>query len=321
MWPHVVGGHAASRRAAPVGAQRRQSRVRTPRLLRPAAGVDQPRGLFGKADAFVLGRFLGAKGLRRRHRLAAANGATARGDNVARGARRIPPRSSRVAARGAAAHAHRLSAGIGGARRLRSDVDHDRLRARCRCARRVRRSRCRRRTSATGASSSIAATAAWRGTSTRPTSCASSARSCAWAGASGRRRCSRSSWRAAVRRHGTSGPRSSGAICGSRASSATCRTAGSRPTTSARCSTSSPTSATPISAGAGRAAFRRRGSSGDGVAIHDLRTPYGPLSLFAARARAGARTRRRRGKRRAARRIRRSSGPAGRRLRASTARR
>ena len=35
-------------------------------VLRPAAGVDQPRRLFGQADALVLGRLLGAEGLQGR---------------------------------------------------------------------------------------------------------------------------------------------------------------------------------------------------------------------------------------------------------------
>ena len=54
------GGGALHGRAAAVGAHRRQRAASDARVLRPAAGVDQPRRLFGQADAFVLGRLLGA---------------------------------------------------------------------------------------------------------------------------------------------------------------------------------------------------------------------------------------------------------------------
>src|SRR3546814_6277967 len=58
-----------------------------PGVLRVDAGVDQPRGLFGQADAFVLGRFLGAARLQgrggsresaRQGRRSAAHGRVAR---------------------------------------------------------------------------------------------------------------------------------------------------------------------------------------------------------------------------------------------------
>ena len=112
---------------------------------------------------------------------------------------------------------HRLPARLRRARRFRSDVDDDRLRARRRCARRCRKScvhadvravleRVRRAARRPRA----------RGTTTRRTSCATSARSCGSAGASARTSCSTSSWRAAARRRGTSGPKSSGAIRASR---------------------------------------------------------------------------------------------------------
>ena len=64
-------------------ARRAQPR-RTTRALRPAAGVDQPRRLFGEADAFVLGRLLGAEGLRRARSASPTRSASRRG--AARGA-------------------------------------------------------------------------------------------------------------------------------------------------------------------------------------------------------------------------------------------
>ena len=62
-------------------------------------------------------------------------------------------------------------------------------------------------------------------------------------------------------RRGTSGPRSSGATRGGRASSATCRTAGSRPTSSAPRSICSRTSATRTTRSWSRPAFRPAGST------------------------------------------------------------
>ena len=67
LWPRRRGRRALSRR-------RCASRSATDANLTPArrafygpvAGVDQPRRLLGKADAFVLGRLLGAEGLRGR---------------------------------------------------------------------------------------------------------------------------------------------------------------------------------------------------------------------------------------------------------------
>ena len=41
-----------------------ESRARAARVLRADAGVDQSRGILGKTDALVLGRFLGSQGLR-----------------------------------------------------------------------------------------------------------------------------------------------------------------------------------------------------------------------------------------------------------------
>ena len=92
------GRRALHGRAAPVGAHRRQPDAGAARLLRPAAGVDQPRGLLGKADALVLGRLLGARGLRgrRRHRHGArtSDGAVR---ELGAAARRVPARPRRVA--------------------------------------------------------------------------------------------------------------------------------------------------------------------------------------------------------------------------------
>jgi hypothetical protein len=63
-----AGGRALPRHLAALRAHRCQSRAGQAHLLRSAAGIDQPRGVFGKADAFVLGRLLGIEGIRRRDR-------------------------------------------------------------------------------------------------------------------------------------------------------------------------------------------------------------------------------------------------------------
>ena len=92
----------------------------------------------------------------------------------------------------------------------------------------------RRPSSATGASSSSAATAAGRGTTTRLTSCARSARSCGSAGATART--TLLDFFLADRRPAGLEPMGRGGRPrrrASRASSATCRTPGSRPTSSA----------------------------------------------------------------------------------------
>ena len=128
-------------------------------------------------------------------------------------ARRVPRRSRRVAARGR--WPRTASTIVPGAAEL-GDFDPTSTTIAFapggRAQRCCRRRRSPRRSSATGASSSSAATAAGTGTTTRRTSCASSARSSGSAGASAPTSCSTSSWPGAVRRRGTSGPRSSAAI-------------------------------------------------------------------------------------------------------------
>jgi hypothetical protein len=69
---------------------------------------------------------------------------------------------------------------------------------------------------------------------------------CVLVGVSARRHCSTSSLPASGPLDGTNGPKWWGASCASRALWAICHTAGSRPTSCARRSTSSPTNATPI---------------------------------------------------------------------------
>ncbi len=100
---------------------------------------------------------------------------------------------------------------------------------------------------------------------------------------SGAGRQSISSCTTAVPPSGTSGPKSSAAIRANRASSATCRTGGSRPISSARCSTSSPTSANRIRRSCIAAGIPEKWLDGEGVAIEHLRTPFGGLSYSLAR--------------------------------------
>ena len=66
MWPRV---EAATRYMEKLRQSERREGARKWRAhcdVRPAAGIDQPRGLFREADALVLGRLLGAEGLRER---------------------------------------------------------------------------------------------------------------------------------------------------------------------------------------------------------------------------------------------------------------
>ena len=119
---------------------------------------------------------------------------------------------------------------------------------------------CCRPSSATGRSLSPAATGPGSGTRTRPTSCAWLAPSSASAGARGSRSCSPSSSPTAVPGRGISGPRWWPERVASRASSATCPTRGSRPTTFALRSICSLTSARPTRPWCWPQACRSRGS-------------------------------------------------------------
>ncbi len=103
--------------------------------LRPAAAVDQPRGLLGQAGLLLLGRLLGP------HRLP-GRGRDRRGARQDRGARaagaparRVPRGPLLASLRAAADEArHRLHPRRGRPGRLRRDVDHDRAGARPRAA-------------------------------------------------------------------------------------------------------------------------------------------------------------------------------------------
>ena len=187
-------------------------------------------------------------------------------------------RSYRVAARRRRRARHRLSSGRGRAGRLRSDLDHDRVRARAASLRACRPSWCAPTFERYWREFVDRRDGSERGRTTRLTSCAPSAPSCGWAGATGRRSCSPSSWPTGARRRGTSGPRSSAAIRASRASSATCRTPGSPPISSARRSICSRTSATTTMRSCSPPAFPPDWLDGDGIAVQGLRTPYGRLS-------------------------------------------
>ena len=132
LWPNVVPRGRAH--LAALRGQRMTDAYRAPeqaRVLRPAARVDQPRGLLGASGALVLGRLLRAARPEGRGGAGAASSATT-------SARRATRRSATSSAptlyasidRGDGAARHRLHARIGRARRLRSDVDGDRARAR-----------------------------------------------------------------------------------------------------------------------------------------------------------------------------------------------
>ena len=95
----VAGGRARRarhRRAAPTAHDRRLQAAGQARVLRPAARVDQPRGLLGAPGALVLGRLLRAaraqgRGEPRRRRRRRGARVQLRG-----AARRLPPRPVRL---------------------------------------------------------------------------------------------------------------------------------------------------------------------------------------------------------------------------------
>ena len=59
-WPRGARRRRLHRRLRQRSGRRRTGPARQPRLLRPAAALDQPRRLFRQAEAQLLGRFLGA---------------------------------------------------------------------------------------------------------------------------------------------------------------------------------------------------------------------------------------------------------------------
>ncbi len=208
--------------------------------LRTAAAVDQPRGLFGQAGLQLLGQFLGSDGAEGRG-LAGGRARPAGGGAAAGGAgRRLSNRPGRL---------HRRRPGPSSATASspapRTSAISTRPPPRSASAPAARSAGfpspwSGRPSNATGRNPWRAATAPASGRTTRPTNGAMSGRWFGSAGATGRWPWPISSWPIAARPVGTNGPRWSGASPASRASSATCRTAGSRPTSSMRCSTCSP---------------------------------------------------------------------------------
>ena len=57
MWPHVQGAYTYMEQLR--ASERTEEPCAQSGVLRDDAGLDQPRRLFGQADAFVLGQFLG----------------------------------------------------------------------------------------------------------------------------------------------------------------------------------------------------------------------------------------------------------------------
>ncbi len=249
MWPHVAAAvrYIDSLRAA---SARRRLRRRTTRCSAACCPRRSATKAIRPSRCIRTGTTSGrCKGYASASMLAARARHARRGAQLARArATSSVATSSRSLARRARRARHRLPAGLRRARRLRSDVDDDRASRRAASSSaaaagsaardirallaRVRRAPRRRKR--------LGRLHAVRAAQRRRVRAPRLARA--------RARAARpSSSRAAARRRGTSGPRSSAATRGSRASSATCRTAGSHPTTFARCSTSSPTSAMPRS--------------------------------------------------------------------------
>ena len=279
----AVARRAARRRLPRVAAARHAARPefstrRAARVLRPPAGVGEPRGLSRAAGARLLGRLLGAARHRRRR------GARARARRRARGG---APRA-RCATSSAQCLYESIDATIADARaRLRPRLGRvGRLRSRRRPPPRSRPpmppSACRPARSHGPSTSTCAAFAGGgaarsTGTTTPPTRSASSARWCASGGAPTRTSCSTSSSPTAARGPGTSGPRSPGATRGAPGISATSRMRGSAPSTCWRCSACSRTSARAddalvIAAGISESWLDKRE-----VVVDGLPTWWGPL--------------------------------------------
>ena len=185
LWPATTKAVAYMDKLRRVGAHGSEPAGRSQGVLRPDAGVDQSRRLLGEADAFVLGRFLGA----RRLRVGDPDRARARPEDgdarVHRIARSVPPRHVRLARRQRCRHTRST---ICRARRSSATSTPPRLRSRCRrsaSSRCCRRKRWSRRSSATARTSPRAAPTR-AGMLTRRTSGATSARSSACAGATAR---------------------------------------------------------------------------------------------------------------------------------------
>ena len=226
-------------------------------LLRPPAAVDQPRGLLGQADALVLGRLLRAARPQGRRR-ARHSPRRDRGGRVASARSRDDVPRDLIASIQAAMRMHKIDfiPGCGGARRLRRDLDDGRPGARRRAGTASRSRRSSAPSSGTARTSARGATGRNRGRPTRRTSCAPSGRSCASAGATARTSCSTVFFRTSARRLEPVGRGRLARPAQPRSSSATCRTPGSARTSSARCSTCSPTSARRTGAARDRRGYR-----------------------------------------------------------------
>ena len=149
-------------------------------LLRPAAGIDQPRGLRLAARSTRTGttssrcaRFKDAAAPRGRHGRRGAR------RELRGAARRLPRRPLRVDRAHDGGTRDRLRAGLGRARRLRPDLDGDRARSRGRAREPAAARRSDARSTSTTRSSASGATARRVGTRSRPTRCATSKRWCA----------------------------------------------------------------------------------------------------------------------------------------------
>ena len=237
LWPAVLRRDALSGAAARAAPRPGVPRARAARVLRPPAGVGEPRGLPGPSRARLLGRLLGAARPRRCGRPGAALGDAGGGEAPARAARcdrRVPLRLDRGDDRGARASPT--------CRARSSGPTSIRPRPRRRSRRRTPRERL-----------PAAALALHLRRVPRGLPAAAPRRDrleqlhrlrdphhrragAPRAGARRRTSCSTSSSPIAVRAPGTSGPRSPGATRAARAISATCRTPGSAPSTCSPCS-------------------------------------------------------------------------------------
>ncbi|MBK6899979.1 MAG: discoidin domain-containing protein [bacterium] len=113
-------------RPAPPAPHRRVANTGQARVLRPAAALDQPRGLLRQAHALLLGRLLRPARLPRRRGPGRRPGPGRRAGAADRDPRRVRRRPARLDRRRHGAPRRRLRAGLRRPRRLRRHLDHHR---------------------------------------------------------------------------------------------------------------------------------------------------------------------------------------------------
>ncbi len=125
-WPHIANAVAYMDTLRCERTHAREPDAGAPRKLWLDARIDQPRRLFGQADALVLGRFLGDDRLQGRGRDGAGAGQVRCRHAHRTRARRVRARPVRVNRGGGKTARDRLHSGLRRTGRLRCNLDHGR---------------------------------------------------------------------------------------------------------------------------------------------------------------------------------------------------